>query len=122
MTPEDAQRVEDVAQHSGLYERGDVPARQLDVAVGKERVDALPQRFARPGGGREVVACLEFRERTQPAWKFRQIVQVDVPAVPALLEVMVDGFPAQVGDAGPVQRWASFGCRHAATTSRRLAG
>ena len=47
VAPVQAQRVEHVAEHPGLQQRGDGAAAQVDAVVGEEVVDALPQCVVR---------------------------------------------------------------------------
>ena len=43
VTPVQGQRVEHVAQHPGLHQRGDPATGQVDAVVGEKRIDALSQ-------------------------------------------------------------------------------
>ena len=57
-----------------------------------------------------MVAGVERRKRTQPAREPGQRVDVDEPAVAAVLEVVMHRRPTQVGDPGAVE-----GRRHVGT-------
>ena len=117
VAPVQADGVEHVPEDPGLEQRGDSAAPQFDASFGEKCVDALPQCVIRPVSFTEVIACFEPRERPQPSGKLRQVVDVDVPAVPAMLEVVVHGGATQMCDPRAVD-----GGRQHGTTWRARAG
>ena len=114
VTPEQAQRVEHVAEHPGLQQCGDAAAGQRYPVLGQERVDPVAQRVVRASG--EVVAGVEPGERTQRSRQRRQVVDVDVPAVSAVVEPVLHRCAPDMRDAGPVDRRGAGG--HPDTTIR----
>ena len=91
-----------------------VAAAEVDVAFGEKAFNALAQsgvRFAV-----EVVARLEAGERLQPPRQVRQRVDVDIPAVASVFEVVMHRRAAQMCDARAVERR----CQHGTTSLRRL--
>ncbi len=121
VAPVQAQRVEHVAEHPGLQQRGD-PCRRAGrcrARRGRRRRVAAVCRSAAPS---KVVAGVEPGERPQPARQLRQLVDVDVPAVAAVFEVVVHRSAAQVRDPGPVQRRGQHGTASASARGRRPVG
>ena len=113
MTPEQAQRVEHIAENPSLQKRGDGAAAQVDAVVGEEVVNALPQCVV--GRAVEVVGGLESGERPEPSRQLRQPVDVDIPAVASVFEVVVHRSTAQMRYPGPIQRRG----QHATTSALR---
>jgi hypothetical protein len=67
-----------------------------------------------------VVVGVEPGEWPQPARQLGQVIKVDVPAVAAMFEVVMDRCPSQMGDEGPVQRWCAFHMEYSEPCARRM--
>ena len=84
VAPEDADRVEDVAEHPGAREHEHPAAAQVDVVAPEIGVDVRPDR--RGGAVAEVVRHPEGRERAHGQRQVRQLIEVGEPQVAAVGE------------------------------------
>ncbi|SGO87482.1 Uncharacterised protein [Mycobacterium tuberculosis] len=123
VAPEDAQRVEDIAENACLQQRGDTAVGDGKAASGKEGVQPVTQRAMRRTRERvsEVVVGVEPCERSQPPGQLGEVVDIHVPAVAAVCERVVHRDLSAVTDRGAVDRRRQGLSQHATIASCGIA-
>ena len=100
VAPVEGQRIERMPEHARLQQRGDASACHGRVVTGQERVETLAQGFALVAS--EVVTRVEAGEDAQPPGQPGQLVDVDIPAVGAVLEIVIHRRLPKMGDSRAV--------------------